>query len=165
MQTCLKLNILHQPADQLIKVGITAVGRTPLQRCTLSDWCWATLRTRCQTIWSLCSLSTSTTDPLRTPFHTLHTTLARLDNSYARLVFVDYSLTFNTHANQADPQNVDQKLSATMCTWILDFLTNSVCGLVETPPSPWSSALVLHRAVVWATVFYIHTAQPDRDTF
>ncbi|XP_028832433.1 uncharacterized protein LOC114788240 [Denticeps clupeoides] len=58
--------------------------------------------------------------------HTIHTTLAHLDNKncYARL-FVDFSSAFNT----VIPSKLIQKLralglSATLCNWVLDFLTN-----------------------------------------
>ncbi len=85
----------------------------------------------------ICSVLPASLDPLQFAYHsnrstddaiafTLHTALSHLENknTYVRMLFVDYSLAFNTIV----PATLVAKLQTlglnrSLCSWILDFLT------------------------------------------
>ena len=79
-----------------------------------------------------------TLDPLQFAYHpnqstddaitiTLHTALSHLDNgnTYARMLFIDYSSAFNTIVPSKLIINLQPQwgLNPTQCKWVLDFLT------------------------------------------
>lgn len=85
---------------------------------------------------TICSSIPNNIDPLQFAYrpnrvtedvvsHLLHATLTHTDsNNYMRLLFIDYSSTFNTIV----PQNLVSKLrklrlNAPLCKWVLDFLS------------------------------------------
>ncbi|KAI4901552.1 hypothetical protein NFI96_006301 [Prochilodus magdalenae] len=58
---------------------------------------------------------------------TLHTALSHLDkkNTYVRMLFVDYSSAFNTNVpSRLDIKLRDLGLNSSLCSWILNFLTD-----------------------------------------
>jgi len=61
---------------------------------------------------------------------TLHTALEHLDrrDTYVRLLFIDFSSTFNTNSTSIVPSKLilklrDQGLGTPNCKWIMDLLT------------------------------------------
>ncbi len=87
--------------------------------------------------WHICSVLPALLDPLQFAYHsngstddaiafTLHTALSHLENknTYVRMLFMDYSLAFNTIVPATlvvKLQNLG--LNRYLCSWILDFLT------------------------------------------
>ena len=86
----------------------------------------------------ICPILPPTLDPLQFAYrtnrntedaiaHVLHTALSHLEGSgtYVRMLFVDYSSAFNTIApSRLDGKLRDLGVNPSLCSWILDFLTD-----------------------------------------
>ncbi|KAI4880975.1 hypothetical protein NFI96_001097 [Prochilodus magdalenae] len=86
----------------------------------------------------ICSSLPATLDPMQFAYRqnrstddaialTLHTALSHLDkqNTYVRMLFVDYSSAFNTIVpSRLDIKLRDLGLNSSLCSWILNFLTD-----------------------------------------
>ena len=94
---------------------------------------------------------------------TLHTALTHLDkrNTYERMLFIDYSSTFNTIL----PSKLIIKLGAlslnpALCNWVLDFLTG--CPQVVKVGNTTSTSLILNTGapqgcVLSPILYYLFT--------
>ncbi|KAI4888337.1 hypothetical protein NFI96_027462, partial [Prochilodus magdalenae] len=112
----------------------------------------------------ICSSLPATLDPMQFAYRqkrstddaialTLHTALSHLDkkNTYVRMLFVDYSSAFNTIVpSRLDIKLRDLGLNSSLCSWILNFLTDrrQVVKLAGITSSSLSlKALEPHRVV------------------
>ncbi|KAI4882184.1 hypothetical protein NFI96_024767 [Prochilodus magdalenae] len=111
---------------------------------TLNDWCPVALTSIISKYFEklvkdfICSSLPATRDPLQFAYRqnrstddaialTLHPALPHLDkkNTYVRMLFVDYSSAFNTIVpSRLDIKLRDLGLNSSLCSWILNFLTD-----------------------------------------
>lgn len=129
--------------------GLTPIAIKYFERLVLQH-----KKTSSQTLQIHCSSPTVTIDQWRMQFYTRFTPLSHLDNKncYVRLLFVDYSSAFYTFIpTKLIYKLLDLGLSATLCNWILHFLTNRP-QCVRTG-SKISSPLTLSTGTLQGSVF------------
>uniref|UniRef100_A0A8C6KS07 Reverse transcriptase domain-containing protein n=1 Tax=Nothobranchius furzeri TaxID=105023 RepID=A0A8C6KS07_NOTFU len=114
------------------------VALTPIVANASRSWSGTSSALHCPFHWTLYSLHTATTGPLMMPLHCALSHLEKRD-TYVRMLFVDYSSAFNTIVpSKLDRKLQDLGLSSSLCSWILNFLSDrrQVVRLGSTTSSP-----------------------------